>query len=401
MRTFWRDLPVAVDSLRHNVLRSVLTLLGIAVGITAVLYVVMLGDVAQARIRAQLESLGANVLLVFPGGAHMHGGVSAGVSWQNLTEKDGRDILARSKVIAAVVPEYSGNAQVQFQDLNQNTRITGTLPDYEQVNKYITAEGRWFTEEEAMRGQRLAVLGSDVVKELFPNGGAVGSTITIKDLRFTVVGTLPPKGSGFRNPDEQVFVPLATAQQRLFGADYVSMLWAQVKNPGAIQEAFFDIESTLRSNHRLRDDQPNDFGIRKQDTFLAAMRDTNQEVARLILFIAFVSLVVGGIGIANVMLVTIVERTREIGVRRAIGAKRGDILRQFLIESAVLGILGGVIGVAGGALAGRFTLPQLAAFPYQWVGYSFLICAGVGIVAGLYPALKAAHIDVIDAIRYE
>lgn len=396
-----RDIPVALGSLRHNVLRTVLTLLGIAVGISAVMYVVMLGEVAQARIREQLEGLGANVLIVVPGGARMMGHVSSGQNWENLTEQDGRDILARSKVITSIVPEYSGGGQVEYQENNHQTRITGTLPSYGPVNKYETAEGRWFTDEEALRGQRVVLLGSDVVKELFPSGGAVGATITINDQRFAVLGVMQPKGGGWRNPDDQVFVPLSVAQQRLFGKDHVTSLWAQVKDEGAIEEAFFDIETTLRANHRLRDDQPNDFGIRKQDMFLSAVRDTNQEVARLILLIALVSLAVGGIGIANVMLVTIVERTREIGVRRALGAKRRDILTQFLVESMALGVFGGVLGVAAGAAINRFTLPQVATFPIHWIGYSFLICAGVGVMAGVYPAVKAAHIDVIDAIRYE
>jgi len=395
-----RDIPMAVGSLRSSPLRTFLTLLGVAVGIAAVMYVVMLGEVAQSRIRERLEQLGANVLIVRPGGAQNHG-VSQQGSRESLTWEDAELVAKESTVIDRVVPEFDGNGQAEFEERNHQTSVTGTLPAYAEVNKHGTAQGRWFRDDEVERRARVAVLGPDVVKELFPDGDAVGKTILLNDGRFEVVGVLETKGSGWRNPDDQIFVPLTTAQQRLFGADHITSMYVQVRDAGKIQEAFFDVETTLRRSHRLRDDEPNDFRIRKQDIFLSAVQETNEDVARLILLIALISLVVGGIGIANVMLISVVERTREIGVRRATGARRRDILNQFLLEAATLGVLGGAIGIAGGSLISLTTLEETPAFPLQWVAYSFAICTSVGILSGIYPAVKAAHLDVIDALRHE
>lgn len=396
----FRDIPVAVGSLRGNPLRTFLTLLGISVGIGAVMYVVMLGEVAQARIRERLEALGANVLIVRPGNARMRG-VSQSGARESLTWQDARDVVEESRVIREVVPEFSGNGQLEYQGRSHQTRITGTLPTYEEVNKHRAASGHWFRDADVGRSARVAVLGADVVQELFPNGDAIGEMVAVNDVHFEIVGVLESKGGGWRNPDDQVFVPLTTAQRRLFGADHITTMYAQVTSSSAVQEAFFDVETILRRNHRLRPDQDNDFRIRKQDVFLSTVQETNQEVARLILLIALVSLVVGGIGIANVMLISVVERTREIGVRRAIGARRRDIMGQFLVESGMLGVLGGVLGLAGGVVLTKFALPPIASFPLQWVVYSCLICIGIGVTSGLYPAVKAAHLDVIDAIRYE
>jgi putative ABC transport system permease protein len=395
-----RDIPLALDSLRSNPLRSFLTLFGIAVGIGAVMYVVMLGEAAQASIRSRLEALGANVLIVRPGGSRMRG-VSREGSRESLTVQDSRDIEARSRVIDEVVPEFSRGGLTEYQSRNHRTTIAGTIPSYGVVNKHHAARGRWFTEAEVNRIARVVVLGSDVVPELFPNEEAIGKTITLNDIRFEVIGILDSKGSGWRNPDDQVFVPITTAQQRLFGADHITTAYAQVTGDSAIQEAFFDIETTLRRNHRIPEGQPNDFRIRKQDVFLSTVQETNEEVARLIVLIAMVSLIVGGIGIANVMLISVVERTREIGMRRAVGARRRDILGQFLVESGVLGLTGGVIGLVGGAIYTRIALPAASALPMLWVGYSFLICASIGVASGLYPAAKASRLDVIEAIRHE
>jgi putative ABC transport system permease protein len=395
-----RDISVAIQSLRANPLRAFLTLLGMAVGIAAVIYVVMLGEVARARIQESLDALGANVLDVRPGGSRMRG-VSQAQSRESLTWEDAREVLATSRVIAEVVPAFSGSGQAEFRERNHQTRITGTLPTYAAVNKHVAALGRWFDDGDVARTERVAVLGSEVVEALFPTGNAVGEIISLNDIRFEIVGILETKGAGWSNPDDQIFIPLTTAQLRLFGVDHLTRMYAQVRDESSIQEAFFDIESVLRRNHQLRADQPNDFRIRKQDVFLATTQAANQEVASLILLIAMVSLVVGGIGIANVMLITVVERTREIGVRRAIGARRRDILGQFLVEAGVLAIVGGGIGVAGGLVLNHFALPPIANVPVEWIGYSLAICLSVGLASGLYPAVKAAHLDVIDAIRHE
>jgi putative ABC transport system permease protein len=196
-------------------------------------------------------------------------------------------------------------------------------------------------------------------------------------------------------------VPLTTAQERLFGVDNLSGMLIQIQKASDFDEALFDIETVLRRNHRLRDDQENDFRVRRQDLYLSTIQDTNQEIANFIIMIALVSLVVGGIGIANVMLVSVTERTREIGVRRAIGAKRSSILIQFLTEAATLGVCGGILGILGSLVFNHIYLEASVVLPLHWVAYSFIICAGIGIMAGIYPAFRAANENVIDALRYE
>jgi putative ABC transport system permease protein len=244
-------------------------------------------------------------------------------------------------------------------------------------------------------------MGATVQQKLFIDKSPVGETILVNKKRFTVIGLLGAKGENWGSPDDQIFVPLTPAQERIFGVDFLNGMMAQVRSPKDYSEAMFDVETTLRRNHRLREDIDNDFEVRKQDLFLTTIQETNQDIAKFIVLIALVSLLVGGIGIANVMLVSVTERTREIGIRRAIGAKRFHILTQFLAEAATLGVVGGVLGVLAGSIYTRIYIGVEMVMPWQWIGYSFGICAGIGIVAGLYPALRAANRDVIEALRYE
>jgi putative ABC transport system permease protein len=236
---------------------------------------------------------------------------------------------------------------------------------------------------------------------LFGDKSSIGKVIFIKSRRYTVIGLLGAKGESWWNPDDQVFIPLTTAQERLFGVDYLSSILAQMRSAEDHDEALFDIETILRRNHRLRPDQDNDFRVRRQDLYLATVQETTREIANLVILIALVSLVVGGIGIANVMLVSVTERIREIGIRRAVGAKKIHILVQFLIEAVILGLLGGILGIVGGMTLNHFSIGEGLLLPWKWIGYSFIVCAGIGIVAGLYPALRAANKDVIEALRYE
>jgi putative ABC transport system permease protein len=394
------NILVALQSLKSNPLRSVLTLIGMAVGIGAVLYVVVLGEITQKRINDRLESLGPNVLTIRPGYSRMHG-VRTGANVINLTWDDAREILTTSKVITETVPSYTGPAVVEFKDKNWSTRITGTTPEYEFVNNDYPIEGRFFNQDEVNQRSRVCILGATVHEELFGTASPIGKSILINSKRFEVIGLLGAKGESWSNPDDQVFIPLTTAQERLYGVDYLSSVLAQMRSAQDYDEALFDIETILRRNHRLRPDEENDFRVRRQDFFLSTIQDTNKEIADFIIIIALVSLVVGGIGIANVMLVSVTERIREIGIRRAIGAKKIFIIIQFLVEAMVLGIFGGIIGIVGGIVFDRLSLGEELIIPWIWVGYSFLICAGIGILAGLYPALRAANADVIEALRYE
>ncbi|MDX1763202.1 MAG: ABC transporter permease [bacterium] len=394
------NLLIALQSLKANPLRSILTLIGIAVGIGAVLHVVVLGEITQQRVKARLESLGSNVLLVRPGFSHMRG-VRTAENVVNLKWSDAREIGAASEVIREVVPTYTAPGVAEFKDQSWSTRITGTTPAYEAVNNDRPVAGRFFTEDELSQRARVCILGATVHEKLFGDTSPVGEVVTIKSRRFTVIGLLGAKGESWWNPDDQIFVPLTTAQERLFGVDHLSSILAQMRSASDYDEALFDIEMILRRNHRLRPDEDNDFRVRRQDLFLATIQETNKEIANFIILIALVSLVVGGIGIANVMLVSVTERIREIGVRRAMGAKKIHVLLQFLIEAVILGLLGGLIGIVGGAIFNHLRTGEGFILPWQWIGLSFFICAAIGVLAGLYPALRAANRNVIDSLRYE
>ncbi len=394
------NLFLALKSLKSNPLRSVLTLFGMAVGIGAVLYVVVLGEITQQRINKRLESLGSNILLVRPGYSRMRG-IRTGVNVVNLKWKDVKEIADTSKVITAAVPTYTSQGITEFKDQNWTTRITGTIPAYEIVNNEHPIEGRFFNQDELNRRARVCILGATVHEKLYGNNSPIGESILIKSKRFTVIGLLRAKGESWWNPDDQVFVPLTTAHERLYGVDYLSSILAQMRSAVDFDEALFDIESTLRRNHRLRAEQDNDFRVRRQDLYLSTIQETNKEIANFIIIIALVSLMVGGIGIANVMLVSATERIREIGIRRALGAKKIHILIQFLIEAMILGFLGGLLGVIGGMIFNHISIGSGLILPWNWIVYSFAICAGIGGVAGIYPALRAANENVIDALRYE
>ncbi|MFQ5596831.1 MAG: ABC transporter permease [Nitrospiria bacterium] len=399
MRLF-ENIRLAFHNLKANPLRSTLILLGIAVGIGAVLHVVVLGELTQRRINERLEQMGSNVLRIRPSFSRRHG-VRTGASVVNLMWREAKDIRDQSEVITETVPVYSGAGNMEFEDKNWSTQITGTTPNYPFVNNEHLVEGRFFTEEELHRRERVCVLGATVHDKLFGEQSPVGKTVSIKSKRFKVIGLLKAKGESWSNPDDQVFIPLTTAQERLFGVNHLSSILAQMRSEQDYEESLFDIETILRRNHRLRDDKENDFRVRRQDFWLATIQETNKELADFIIVIALVSLVVGGIGIANVMLISVTERIREIGIRRAIGAKKIHILTQFLTESTILGLLGGMLGTLGGIVFNHLYIGEEAVLLWDWIVYSFLICAGIGICAGIYPALRAANRNVIDALRYE
>ncbi len=397
---FFENIRIAFHNLRSNPLRSFLILIGMAVGIGAVLHVVVLGKMTQQRIDKRLQQMGANVLLIRPGVSRRHG-VRTAESSVNLKWTEASELLEHSEALTHAVPIFSGSGGLVYGNKNWNTRITGTTVDYQFVNNDFPVEGRFFNRNELEQRRRVSVIGSTVHKELFGERSPIGETIFIKSKRFTVIGLLKAKGESWTNPDDQVFIPLTTAQERLFGVDHLSSILAKMRSAEDFEEALFDIETVLRRSHRLSEDKKNDFRVRRQDFFLAAVQETNQELADFIIVIALVSLVVGGIGIANVMLISVTERVREIGIRRAIGAKKHDILTQFLTESVILGILGGLLGITGGVAFNHFYIGEEAPLLWDWIGYSFAICAGIGVVAGLYPALRAANRNVIDSLRYE
>ena len=403
---FRESIFTALTALISNKLRALLTMLGIIIGVAAVITMIAIGEGAQKAVIDRIQSLGSNLLFINPG-AQRGGGVVViqfGSSMR-LQNRDADAITARTQAVEAIVPEFSRNAQVKFENRNWNSRVVGTTPEYEWVRNFRTSDGRYFTQSEEKAAAKVCVIGQVVVDNLFPGMDPIGQTIRIAGQSFQVLGVLESKGqSGWQNPDDQIIVPLSTAQRRIFGVDYLSQITAKVLNNQQMDEAFLDIERILRREHRLREDQDNDFRIQNQADIIATFQETQQTFTFLLAGIAAVSLLVGGIGIMNIMIVSVTERTREIGIRKAIGARKKDIMWQFLIESVTLSITGGTIGIGLGILSAYLittygNLTPLISISSIIVSFSF--ASVVGIVFGLYPAWKAAMADVIEALRYE
>jgi len=403
---FGESFATALRALFANTFRALLTMLGVIIGVGAVITMVAIGEGAQQATVDRIQALGSNLLFVSPGAARGGGRVvmTAGSSIR-LTAEDAKAIAERSAAVEAVVPELSRGAQVKYENKNWGTRIIGTVPEYEWVRNFAVERGRYFTHAEERGVTKVCLLGTTVAQNLFADADPIGARIRVNGQAFDVIGILEPKGqSGWSNPDDQIIVPLPTAQRRLYGVDYLSQITVKVARPEEMSTAFLDIERILRREHRLREDQDNDFTIRNQADIIATFQETQETFTILLAGIAAVSLVVGGIGIMNVMLISVTERTREIGIRKAVGARRRDILSQFLIESVVISVLGGVMGIGAG-LVTSFVITTygewILLISPEAIGVSFLFALLVGIFFGLYPAWKASAADVIDALRYE
>ncbi len=397
-------LRVALESIRVNAMRSFLTMLGIIIGIAAVITMVSMGVGARARVEEQVRSLGTTTLTIRPAQLFF-GGVGRGTSW--LTPKDAEALERAGGPIRAVAPEIEGRYQVQYGDGNSNLDVIGTWPSYFDVQGHTLASGRLFTEGEERGRRRVAVLGASVAGELGLADGTqlLNRTVSIGGVPFQVVGILRAKGAvGFMDPDDTVFIPLATAQFRVFGNDRIRTIYVQTAGEADMDPALVEIDRVLRREHRLRPGAESDFSVRDQAALVATFQQTTQTLSYLLAGISFVSLVVGGIGIMNIMLVSVTERTREIGVRKALGAKRRHILLQFLVEALVLCLGGGALGIALGALAGvalqRFAGWNATVVP-EAVVLAFAFSASVGLFFGIWPARRAAALDPIVALRYE
>jgi putative ABC transport system permease protein len=397
---------VALGALRANKLRSLLTMLGIVIGVAAVIAVVALGTGAQSAVKDRISSLGTTLLTVMPG--QQRGmGVTFDQSMK-LTMDDAKAIEERSTAITAVQPEMTSRLQVQYVNQNTSTSVVGTTSNYLEVRKYQLQAGRMFTRAEDEGRQRLAVLGPTVLEALGINSpdAIIGEAIRIRGIQFTVIGVLKTKGQStpFGNPDDQVLVPITTGRFRLFGSDRLRSVSVLAETEDKIPDAMADVQRVLRREHRLVQGKPDDFMIRSQADFLNTLGETTQVFTYLLSGIAAVSLLVGGIGIMNIMLVSVTERTREIGIRKALGATRANILLQFLIEAVVLCLLGGLIG----ALVGSGGATAMSAF-FQWntiispaaIAAAFVFSAVVGVLFGVWPARRAASLDPIVALRYE
>ncbi len=399
---------VALCALRANKLRSLLTMLGIVIGVGSVIAMIALGTGAQQAVKDRITALGTTLLTVSPGQMFGRGGISSEADRAKLVMKDAAALEERGTMFLAVQPEMSRNMQVQYMNKNTNTSITGTTANYLTVRKYELSAGRMFSSQEDNAKARVAVVGPEVVKNLGLESpyAILDEPIRVRGIQFTVIGVLKSKGQSqpWMNPDDQILVPLNTARFRVIGSDRIRSISVLAKSEEQIPETMAEIQKILRREHKLRQGRPDDFSIRNQSDFLSTFAETTVVFTYLLAGIAAVSLVVGGIGIMNIMLVSVTERTREIGVRKALGATRFNILFQFLIEAVVLCLLGGCIGILlGGGVA------TWLSSAFQWntqisstsILLAFGFSALVGILFGVWPARRAAKLDPILALRYE
>ena len=409
------SLRVAFRALVANKLRSALTMLGIVIGVAAVVALMSIGRGAQASITSQISSMGTNLIYISPGGTTQSGvsggaGTAASLTWE---DADALTLLVPSANLVA--PATQTSAQVWASGVNWRTRVLGVTPEAQQVNNYQVADGEFITKASIDGSSRVAVVGSTIVEKLFADGrDPIGQSVRINEQQFRVIGVLASKGgTGFMSQDDVVLVPLSTAMNRLMaqrtarGGRSVSTIYVQVAGERLIDQAVQEIKDVLRERHRLTTGD-DDFRITTQKDMLAAL---DQVMGVLTLFlgaIASISLLVGGIGIMNIMLVSVTERTREIGIRKAVGAKRRDILAQFLIESVVLSGVGGVLGIGlGWGLSLLVARIPMGTTSIQGVVtpdipiLAFCVSAAIGLFFGLYPANRAARLNPIDALRYE
>jgi len=400
---FWEMIRVALQSIRANLFRAMLTMLGIIIGVAAVITMVALGTGAQQAVNDQLDRLGGNILSVNTG-SFMRRGVS--LDNQKLTLDDATAIARDVASASAIVPETTGSIPVKFGNKSQTTEIVGTTPNYAEVNNYELMYGRMFTDSENAARKRVIVLGGKVPAALETDPTMlIGENLIIKGTSFEIIGIFEPKGSvGFRNTDENAWVPLATAQSRLTGSEDLTAIGVQVKPGITMENATIDIERVMRKEHGILPGGDNDFGINDRKQFLSMQQDAAEIFSYLLAGIAGISLIVGGIGIMNIMLVTVTERTREIGIRKALGATRTTMLLQFLIEAITLCIAGGILGIALGSGAASLLASVLGwstPLSASAVSIAFGFSAVVGLCVVLLPARKAASLDPIAALRYE
>ena len=400
-------LRVAFRALARNKMRSILTMLGIIIGVGAVIAMVGIGQGAAQTVQQQIANLGSNMLFVSSGSRNF-GGLRLG--WGNtktLVRDDVTAMLKECPAVASAAPGTQTSAQVVYENDNWGTRITGTTPEYFEIRTWPFQSGASFTDDDVITAANVAVIGDTVRRNLFAATDAVGKTIRIGNLPFTVVGVLVAKGQSpamSEDQDDTIIVPLTTLQKKITGQPWLRFVMVSARSRSGSYEAKQQIEGLLRDRHRIRPEQDDDFAVRN----LADMADLASEASKvmtgLLASIAGVSLLVGGIGIMNIMLVSVTERTREIGVRMAIGATEGDVQRQFLAEAIVMSLIGGVLGIAIG-IGASLLIASGAGWPILISGGAIAgaaaVAMGIGVFFGYYPAQKAARLDPIEALRYE
>ena len=397
----------SLSTLTVNKMRTGLAILGIVIGIGSVIALVSLGQATQQSVQNQIQSLGANLLTVMPSAARSAGVQGANGGGATLTLEDAQAIQTSSQIttIKSVSPEVSKRVQVTTGSTNTNTQVIGATPVYTQVHKIEIENGVFITQQDQDNMNKVAVVGPQVVTNLFGGTSPIGQTIRISGKSFTIVGTTVAKGgSGFQNQDDIIYIPLSTAQKQVFGISNVNTIALEANSSEVMTDAQNEVGYFLLARHKFNDPTEADFSIFSQQDILNTASATTGTFTSLLSGIAAISLLVGGIGIMNIMLVTVTERTREIGLRKALGAKKKMITTQFLAESIMLTASGGLIGVILGVLA-SFTISKLMNFPFvisfSSIILAFVVSGGIGILFGWYPAHKAAELQPIEALRFE
>ena len=399
---FWTVFKVGIKSLLASKLRSILAMLGIIIGVGAVIAMLAIGSGAQKQVMDRFNAMGTNLLIVQPG-QRGTGGVASGLQ-QNLTLEEAQAIAREVPGIALIAPVVQGNAQIKYANRNARTTVIGTATTYQRLRDIQLDRGRPFTEGEVDRMSRVAIIGPVAAKNIFGASDALGETIKVNGINFQVIGVTKPKGEGWMSPDDRITVPYTVAMQLLFGVTKLRQVEIQAADGAELATVQEGVTKLLRREHRIAQGADDDFQV----TNMADIRESANEVTGIFKYllggIAAISLLVGGIGIMNIMLVTVTERTREIGIRKAIGARDAHILLQFLVESVIMSGLGGVIGLgvgSGAALLIAKYSPLNTVLDLASALMSMGVAAGVGIFFGFYPAWRASRLDPIQALRYE
>ena len=400
-------LRIALRALANNKLRGFLTMLGIIIGVASVITMLAIGQGSKKSIQAQISEMGSNMIMIHPGG-DMRGGVrQSAEDMQTLKLEDYEDIVNETRFVSAVSPSVNSSGQVIYGANNAPTTIYGISPDYMEIRRYKIEDGDMFTEQDIQTAAKVCVIGKTIVDNLFPNGeNPVGKVIRFGKLPFRIVGVLESKGynSMGMDQDDLILAPYTTIQKKVLAITHLQGINCSALEERYTDQAIEEISEILRRNHKLKESDEDDFTIRSQQELSTMLTSTTDMMTVLLAAVAGISLLVGGIGIMNIMYVSVTERTREIGLRMSIGAKGIDILSQFLIESVLISVTGGLIGVFFGVGA-ALVVNKVAHFPIfiqPWsVMLSFAVCTVTGIFFGWYPAKKAAQLDPIEAIRYE
>ncbi len=409
MVDIYATLKISLKALRANKMRSALTMLGIIIGVGAVIAMVAVGTGASRRISEQISSIGSNLIMILPG-ATTAGGVRMGAGTQpTLSIGDAEAILKECSAVANAAPVLNGVAQVIYGHQNWSTGIVGTTPDMLEVRDWGLSAGRPFTEQDVKSATKVCLLGQTVVENLFGDENPIGHIVRIKNIPFVVIGVLDRKGQSpiGQDQDDTIYVPVTTAQKKLFGTTFpgmVRIIMVKAKSTEDLDRASKQITELLRQRHHIGQKQENDFTVRNLTQMLQTQEQSTRIMTILLGAIASVSLIVGGIGIMNIMLVSVTERTREIGIRMAVGAKTWDIRLQFIIEAVTLSLIGGIIGIITGMVSSGI-ISTMAGWPTIVSPFSIFLAFGfsglVGIFFGFYPAYKASLLNPIDALRYE